>query len=316
MKKVVDKPWTFKDDDILSERRINQLSIAKLKEEYFKLGEVMKTSRDYSTYLSYRIRGYQARLKRRKRRRIAMLRRRVLKASYIRKRVRQQHRIEIRKSRALIKKNAKIAIRKIVKIRLERAKKVIPRRLNKYRKHVRVVKARQLKRSRRTIQRRLTRRKILLINKAKLLAKENAFIGLIKKEKLPGIGRYIGIYGLIIKRIAPKLGMKFEDCCFFLWFGNFESFNTGTLGLMYPGLPYNYIQKSIIHFKRIQYIQHVSTFRWRKTYSVTPLGKEVYNRIVRYMKRFKKPYSGKRITKKMVRTHFQLKPKPNYYAKS
>jgi hypothetical protein len=316
VKKVTEKPWIFKDDGILSERRINQLSIAKLKEEYFKLGEVMKDSRHYTTYLSYRIRGYQARLKKRKRRRIAMLRRRVLKASYIRKQVREQHRVEIRKSRALIKKNAKIAIRKIVKIRLERAKKVIPRRLNKYRKHIRVMKAGQLKKSRRTIQKRLTRRKILLINKAKSLAKENAFIGLIKKEKLPGIGRYIGIYSLIIRKIAPKLGMKFEDMCCLLWFGNFETFNTGTLALMYPGLPVNYIRQKVIHFKRIEYIQHISTFRFRKTYSFTPLGKEFYNRIIRYMKRFKKPYAGKRITKKMVRTHFQIKRKSPWYAKS
>lgn len=316
MKKVVEKPWTFKDDDILSERRINQLSIAKLKEEYFKLGKIMIESRDYSTYLSYRIRGYQARLRRRKKKRIAMLRRRVLKAAYIRKRVRQQHRVEIRKSKALIQKNAKIAIQKMVKIRLERAKKIIPRRLNKYRKHLRVLKARQLKRSRRAIQWRINKRKRVIINKAKRLAQENAFIGLVKKEKLPGIGRYMGIYGLIIRKIAPKIGMRFEDVCCLLWFGNFETFNTGTLALMYPGLPAYYIRKKVIHFKRIEYIQHISTFRFRKTYSFTPFGKEFYNRIIRYMKKFKKPYACKRITKKVIRTHFQLRHKSTGYAKS
>jgi hypothetical protein len=306
VRKVVEKPWVWLDDGILSERRINQLSVAKLKEEYFKLGEVMKESRVYCRYQSYRIRGYQARLKKRKRVRIARLRRRVLKASYIRKRVREQHRVEIRKAKALLKKKAAAYNKQSVSRRLARAKLVIPRRIEKHKKRLMASRLRQLNRSRKTIQHRLSIRTRRQIFKATALAKENAFIGLIKKEKLPGIGRYLGIYAMIIRRVSIVLKVRFDRLCFLLWIGNFESFNAGSLGVMYPGLGRWYINVMTSYFERMEYIQQISTFRRRKVYAFTPLGKEFYDRIVRYLKKFKKPYRGKKITKKIVRVHFKM----------
>lgn len=307
MKEVVKKPWNYTRDGILTETRLNQLSISKLKQEYFKLAEVLIKERAFCRYQSHRIRGYQSRLKRRKRRRIAMLRRRVLKASYIRRRVQQQHRVEIRKTKALLKKKAVVLIRKSVQERLKRAKKVIPRRLAKERKRIRQYNLIRINRSRKTIQRKLSRRTSLKIYKATELAKENAFIGLIKKEKLPGLGRYIGVYSMIARRVAIALNIKFDRLCFMLWIGNFESFNSGSLAIMYPGINYTHIRLLILYFVHIGYLQHIGKFRRRKTYAFTPLGKEFYDRVVRYMKRFKKPYRGKQITKKMVRVHFKMK---------
>lgn len=301
----MDQPYKFVDDNILGEYRLNQMSVKQLKEAYFKLADVLRTTRHYSKHLRFRIRWWRAILKRRKYMRARVFQRRQLNASYIRKAARAFYRKKYRTSLRCLKNRAGRDVRKRAKIRYNWLKTKIPPRVKAIKQRLQYQKWVQLKKSRKTIQRQLSRRTRHAIFKYKALDKENMFMGLIKKEKLPGIGRYAGVYALVMSRVAKILQVKHDDLCFMVWFGTFESFNIGSLCLMYPGISTRTVWLKVLKLRRMGYLQHIGKFRRRNNYTFTPLGREFYNRVIRYMKRFRKPYRGVRITKKMVRVHFK-----------
>src|SRR6187402_601825 len=309
----MERPYKFIDDDILSVFRLNQFSKQKMIDEYLKLGEVLKTSRKYSGSLHVVIGGYKRILRVRRYRRKAVFNRRRFKVAYLRKVMFEKAKREIKRHKILLEKKSRAKIRALVKqkvaVKVERAKKIIPRRIararklmflrNKKRLHLSWQKmVRRIK----SIQRRHYDRKL---HRVRATVKENQFIAVVRKQKLPAFSRGVGIYTLLVQKTAKLLDMRLDDTSFLIWFGTYEAFNVGTLELAYPGLDHRYIRKKVNRFVRFGYLQGIGTFRGRKNYTFTHIGKECYSRIIRYMKKFKHPGQGQKFSKKRYHISFR-----------
>lgn len=308
------RPYQRKNEGILTPYVYNRLSKAKAKEAYYKLAEVLMDNRDYITTLSYAIRSYRNKLRRRRRLALFNYKRRLQRMPYIRRSIRRQQKQEIIRLKKKLKEQFYAKIRIKVKARLERAKSYIPARINKRIAKVRARFKKQLVTQRKQIRKKTKQQILYRAAKAKVKAEENAFVGVIYKTKLPRISRSAGLHVILVKKIGRALSMTQDDIAYLLWVGTFETFNIGSLEILYQGIGPMNIRRRLNKFAKRGYIHVVGNFKGRNTYALTVLGRELFTRIVRYMKLYSSPVQERRMTKTLLRGSFKKRTlaKPQY----